>query len=213
MKKKIFIITTIILVATLVHSQTTLYVAASKTPCKGGPGDMCLQVKKSIDAPFNPFYSTIDGFTHEAGFEYIIKVKIELDSKTNAQRYSLLEIISKTKAIQGFDTRLISNWKLYKIQKSGALFKVSNHVGNIQFTSDGGVNGKNTCNSFFGKCKANNGQIQFSDMGATKMYCENSMESEFMNALQQATSYKITKKYLYIMQGTTILMILAKNGR
>ncbi|PTT37503.1 hypothetical protein DBR28_09820, partial [Chryseobacterium sp. HMWF028] len=37
----------------------------------------CMQVKESTSAECTNFYSNIEGFTYEPGYEYVLKVKTE----------------------------------------------------------------------------------------------------------------------------------------
>jgi heat shock protein HslJ len=47
-------------------------------------------------------------------------------------------------------------------------------------------------------------------MGSTKMYCEGSIETDFMQNLQKVNTYKITKKYLYLYKDSELLMVLMR---
>jgi len=52
----------------------TLYVAAYTAECVGaGPMD-CLLVREEPDAPWYLFHDGIEGFTHEPGWEYVLRV-------------------------------------------------------------------------------------------------------------------------------------------
>jgi heat shock protein HslJ len=55
-----------------------------------------------------------------------------------------------------------------------------------------------------------NNTLNFSQMGSTKMYCEGSIETDFMQNLQKVNTYKITKKYLYLYKDSELLMVLMR---
>ncbi|RXM38438.1 hypothetical protein BOQ62_17625 [Chryseobacterium sp. CH21] len=61
----------------------------------------CMQVKESAAADWTNFYSKIEGFTYEPGYEYVLKVKTEKIANPPADassiKYTLIEQVSKTK--------------------------------------------------------------------------------------------------------------------
>ncbi|QQY34713.1 DUF4377 domain-containing protein [Chryseobacterium gleum] len=61
----------------------------------------CLQVKENDSENWTNFYSSIEGFTYEPGYEYVLKVKTEKIENPPADassiRYTLVEQVSKTK--------------------------------------------------------------------------------------------------------------------
>ena len=48
----------------------------------------------------------------------------------------------------------------------------------ITFNSDGNLNGNVGCNSFFGGYKLSGDALEVGPVGATEMYCENTMDQE-----------------------------------
>ncbi|RNA63840.1 DUF4377 domain-containing protein [Chryseobacterium nematophagum] len=69
--------------------------------CTGVAPMKCLQVKENQSGNWMNFYSTIEGFTYEPGYEYILKVKTEKIANPPADassiRYILVQQVSKTK--------------------------------------------------------------------------------------------------------------------
>ncbi|MBI9061260.1 MAG: DUF4377 domain-containing protein [Marinilabiliaceae bacterium] len=82
----------------------TYYVAPYQVGCMGVGPQKCLLVKHAINAPWQNFYSTIQGFEFESGFSYILKVKetaIEnppADGSSN--QYDLIEVLEKSEITQ-----------------------------------------------------------------------------------------------------------------
>ena len=82
--------------------QKTFIVGPQKASCSYGifRGE-CLEVKESRAADWTLFYSHIEGFDYEPGYEYVLKVKTEKRVNGPADRssikYTLLEQVSKTK--------------------------------------------------------------------------------------------------------------------
>jgi heat shock protein HslJ len=61
------------------------------------------------------------------------------------------------------------------------------------------ISGFSGCNQFFGNFEKNSNSLKINSVGLTKMYCpEIKKEQNFINLLQQTTSYKIEQKKLYL---------------
>lgn len=80
-----------------------LYVDAELVDCEGGAGPMkCMRTRGAEAEEWTLFYSSIEGFTHEAGHVYELRVEKRTDANPPADgssiRYRLLEIVKKQKA-------------------------------------------------------------------------------------------------------------------
>jgi hypothetical protein len=106
MKRVFFFISILFFFSCSVESDETLIqtliIASEMRQCDGVGVEQCLLVKESENqANWNYFYDPIAGFTHEDGFEYIIRVNREFISEnanlsdTSVYEYTLLEILSK----------------------------------------------------------------------------------------------------------------------
>ena len=75
-------------------------VAAERAPCTGEGHFQCLQVRETPDAPWQLFYDPIEGFTHEPGFRYVLRVARRSVANPPADGSSvawrLLRILSRT---------------------------------------------------------------------------------------------------------------------
>lgn len=83
-------------------TEKTLFVAAERKPCTGVAPMECLQVREAADRPWQYFYSEIEGFTHEPGYTYELRV---LEQKVAAPpadgsslHWRLLRVVSKRPA-------------------------------------------------------------------------------------------------------------------
>lgn len=78
-----------------------LTVASIQGDCIGMVPMKCLLVKRTAQADWEFFYSNIDGFVYEPGYEYVLEVKIEEIEHPAADqsslRYILVKEISKEK--------------------------------------------------------------------------------------------------------------------
>jgi hypothetical protein len=80
--------------------EKTLFVAPERKPCTGVGPMQCLQVRAAPELPWQYFYSEIEGFTHEAGYAYELRV---LEQKVDdppadgsSLRWRLVKVISRT---------------------------------------------------------------------------------------------------------------------
>lgn len=82
--------------------QKTLIVAPEQADCFGPFPRKCLRVKEEPTADWTFFYSGIDGFEYEPGYEYVLKVNTEdipnPAADSGSVKYTLKEQVSKSKA-------------------------------------------------------------------------------------------------------------------
>lgn len=81
--------------------EKTFIVGPETADCTGVSPMKCLQVKETPSASWTNFYSNIEGFTYEPGYEYVLKVKTEKIANPPADgssiKYTLVKQVSKTK--------------------------------------------------------------------------------------------------------------------
>lgn len=63
------------------------------------------------------------------------------------------------------------------------------------------IMGKNSCNSFSGSLEVDDEMIKFSKLISTKMFCPESMESQFMDALHKVNKWEISGMRLFLKTG------------
>lgn len=78
----------------------TMFVAPEVVDCEGEGPRTCLRVRASADDEWELFYDTIEGFAHEPGHAYELRVEVRPVGKPAADasslEYKLVEIVSKT---------------------------------------------------------------------------------------------------------------------
>ncbi len=80
-----------------------LIVASEMGDCVGVAPQKCLLVRQDAHSDWEYFYTPIDGFTYEPGYEYVILVRSEevesvsMPADRPAIRYTLEKIVSRTK--------------------------------------------------------------------------------------------------------------------
>ncbi|EJL75485.1 DUF4377 domain-containing protein [Chryseobacterium populi] len=81
--------------------EKTFIVGPQTADCTGVAPMKCLQVKENPSGNWANFYSNIEGFTYEPGYEYVLKVKTEKIENPLADgssiKYTLVKQVSKTK--------------------------------------------------------------------------------------------------------------------
>ncbi|MBX2946084.1 MAG: META domain-containing protein [Cyclobacteriaceae bacterium] len=82
----------------------------------------------------------------------------------------------------------------------------------ITFSPDNKVAGHAGCNRYFGSYKKSQAELSFSQMGATKMFCDGKMEIEdsFLKALAEVDRFVVSENKLRLQKGERILMEFAK---
>lgn len=99
------------------------------------------------------------------------------------------------------DTSLAgSSWDVIALnnQTGGVQSVVIDSDPTLIFDEDLGVSGSTGCNNFFGIYSTDGDTIEFSGLGATEMFCEDTAEQEvwMMAALADATTYSVDSQTL-----------------
>jgi len=182
----------------------TYFVAPYAVACTGVAPQECLLVKHAIQAPWQNFYSTIQGFTFESGFSYILKVReTPLENPpadASSIRHELVEIVEKSTVNQPLQT-LYDIWGVMKVsgeeQLSQGIFQTL-EINTEKMT----VLGEAGCNSYQGSIQADeisNGLI-FKDILSTMSICPNQkQEDAFLKALQSVDAYYRYNQYLLLL--------------
>lgn len=81
--------------------EKTFIVGPQTADCTGVAPMKCLQVKETQSGSWTNFYTNIEGFTYEPGYEYVLKVKTEKIENPpmdgSSIKYTLVKQVSKTK--------------------------------------------------------------------------------------------------------------------
>lgn len=85
----------------LLANEKIIFVAPNKIDCTGVVRMKCLQTKDKESDNWSNFYSNIEGFNYQSGYEYVLQIKTEKVENTPADassiKYTLVREISKTK--------------------------------------------------------------------------------------------------------------------
>jgi len=189
----------------------TYYVAPYQVACMGVGPQKCLLVKHAINAPWQNFYSTIQGFEFESGFSYILKVKetpIEnppADGSSN--QYELIEVLEKSEINQPLQS-IYDIWGVIKVKDEDRLSQGIIQTIEIN-THKMTVLGEAGCNGYQGVIKADNASnaISFSKILSTLKICPNQkQEDAFLKALQSVDSYyRYNQNLLLFSEGQVVI--------
>ena len=80
------------------------------------------------------------------------------------------------------------------------------------FGNDGKLSGHSGCNNFNGNYKIYGNKASFNAGAMTKMFCPESTEADFLNALRQVTGIRLDGNKLKLLNGSDELMILVERS-
>jgi hypothetical protein len=79
----------------------TMFVHESLVDCEGVAPMKCMQVRSNESEDWTWFYDSIEGFTHEPGYRYELRVEVtEVENPPadgSSKKYRLIETVSKQK--------------------------------------------------------------------------------------------------------------------
>ncbi len=117
----------------------------------------------------------------------------------------------------GQQMKTLNNTAWQLSQLGGKVVKATasdSNLPNISFYSDLRISGNTGCNSLLGQAKVSGNQLNFDQMGMTKMACGNdNLEIPFVAALNKTTQYQITGNQLSLQDASgRIVAVLTANG-
>jgi heat shock protein HslJ len=194
-------------------TEKTVYVGPTLVDCEGVAPQQCMLVKESLEGDWTLYYDQIEGFVHEEGFDYRLRISEEEVQNPPADassiRWVLVEVLDKSRSLEG------TRWTLDSyLNSEGVLAKaLPSSEATAEFRA-GSVGGNASCNSFFGSYEIDGEELSVELGGMTEMYCapEELMEQEgdYLAALGSAASYSIVEDLLQIesSDGTPVLTYL-----
>jgi len=191
---------------TACEEEKTIYVANHLTDCEGSAPQKCMLIKENIDDEWTYFYDTIEGFTYEEDFDYVLKVKISKiknpPADTSSLTYKLVEVVSKEKT-EATLQNTVNNQSIEAEWTVNSLAGFTNETNKSpHFTiKEGQISGNTGCNNFGGSFDTNaSGLFKTGMLRMTKMYCAETakLETTFTSALGKATQFLLTDAILTV---------------
>ncbi|MBC8644718.1 DUF4377 domain-containing protein [Flavobacterium lindanitolerans] len=143
-------------------------------PCEGVAPMNCMQVKEGTAKEWSNFYSTIEGFDYQPGYEYklkVIKTKRQgnIPADASAYTYSLKKLVYKKQIKTANESYLDKKMILSQINGKNI------NKGKVYLTIDKAKNaiyGKSGCNRFNAGYQLKGNQIQINLLMGTLMACD-----------------------------------------
>ncbi len=176
----------------------SLWIGPRLVDCVGVAPQKCMLVKRAADGQAEYFYDGIDGFTHQVGTSYVIRVAVaeiaDPPADASSLSYRLVEVVGSTvvdSAAEIADT----SWILSGFRDGDLFDRVPDEV-TITLTFDGDrVNGSSGCNRYMGSFIATGDELSFGPLAGTKMMCRPEVmaqEDRFLQLLGAVESAEIT---------------------
>lgn len=210
-----------------------VWVAHFVSDCVGVGPQKCLNVRESPEVEWTLWYDPIEGFEHEAGYDYRLLVNETTVSDPPADassiHWTLVEILEKTPVIAGDagSNPILRPWKLDSfgpaadlgdeatttlIEGALASLPAENPV-TLGLREEGRVGGFDGCNRYFGEFRIETGhQIVQGPKGATLMACPDGrmdLEQAFLRNLDAATRLFLRGERLELENDAGVVMIFA----
>jgi heat shock protein HslJ len=164
---------------------------------------LCLLVKENPEDGYSLFYSAIEGFEFEAGFEYELLVNKQTvpnpPADASAFRWTLVEVVSKTPVGATAELEGVT-WQLIAYLDANGMLTMPGVESTI-ILQDGEAGGQGGCNMFFAPYTLEGDQLSFGPAGSTMMACEEpamSQEQAFLANLEKIASYQIVANQLHM---------------
>ncbi len=185
--------------------EVTWIVGPEKVDCVGVGPQQCLQIKENPEDDWQLFYDQIEGFTHEDGHAYVIRVLVEPvenpPADASSLKYTLIEILEEevvsTSSMESASETTFENtlWSLttltYPDGSINELFPETKIT--IQF-ADGEFNGA-ACNQYFGAYELDGNNLSLGPIGSTQKLCLpeeiNMQEGAYLTQLGNVAQYEL----------------------
>jgi heat shock protein HslJ len=202
--------------ATPAGVEKTVYVGPAVVDCEGVAPQKCLQVKEKPDEEYRLFYSSIEGFEYEEGYEYQLVVREEPVANPPADApnftWTLVSVVSKTPASPLPVDELPAD--LYALEwyqdEAGEQAQIMPGTQITLKYADGRVAGSSGCNQYSASIEVNGNLVSVGQPISTMMACEEAImkqEGEYLATLQKAASFELDGENLVFLDkdGTAIL--------
>jgi heat shock protein HslJ len=193
--------------STLPDNEYIYWVNSLKAQCIGVAPMQCLQIQKGNEITTNNwklFYSTIEGFDYEQGYQYKIIVKEEpvptnqIPSDSSSIKYTLVKVLMK---------KLDGNMKLHDIWVLESIKGERIDLGKRQKRPQLEINlqqmkisGNDGCNNFSSPIlNIDSEKLIFSNIAVTRKYCiDMDIPNRFHQNIIKVDNYSIKDKKLYL---------------
>lgn len=182
--------------------EITLYVGPELVDCVSVAPQKCMLVKENLEDEYQYFYSTIEGFAYEPGYNYTLRVRVapvaNAPADASSLQYTLVEIINKEPTMTN-STESVTlegpTWQLSSVaDANGEITAVPEGVEATAMFADGAVSGSAGCNNFRAGYTVDGENLTILPGPMTMMACpepQMTVEQQFVAALSATASYAI----------------------
>ncbi len=200
--------------------EKTLYIGPVLRDCVAVGPMKCLMVREDPNAPWQNFYSPIEGFTFEPGYTYTIRVRVTdvptpVPADASSKKYTLIEVVSKTPAptlVPGA-TLAGTSWTL--VEMAGKAPVASPKPITMQFNDEGRVAGSAGCNQYFATYTEDARKLLVGPAMTTRMACLRpgvmEQESAFLKALSSAITFSREGDRLQVNAADGVSLVFQKS--
>jgi heat shock protein HslJ len=104
-----------------------------------------------------------------------------------------------------------TEWILETMNGTSVISLDDNNVTLKFDETTGRISGKGSCNSFFGSYKLDGTALKFSEIGSTKMMCDDmQIETDYFAALKKTDKHEIKGGKLRLLSSSAVLLIFRK---
>lgn len=190
--------------------EITLYVGPELVDCVGVGPMKCMLVKENPEDDYTYFYSQIEGFEFEPGYEYELRVQVtpveNAPADASSLKYTLVEVVSKEPvAGEAGDSAGLEGpmWLLVSVaDDSGAIVDVPAGVEATATFADGSVSGSSGCNNYSASYTMDGDSLSIMPGPMTMMACpepQMTVEMQLMAAYGATASYTIADGQLSLL--------------
>ncbi len=176
---------------------STIIVGPEQAECEGEGPQLCYLVKTDPDGEWEFFYSQIEGFQYEPGFEYELVVA-EIPVKNppagaSSIQYLLVEEVSKMPAEVAEEERTNlygTIWAATSINGQPVVEGSEVLLG----ISRGRIGGISGCNTYYGPVEADRNKVAIGPLSSTRVACPEELmgqESAYLAALNSAATVEL----------------------
>lgn len=187
-----------------------LYVGPKWVDCVGVAPMTCLLVKESPEQDYRYFYSPIEGFEFEPGYEYVLRVRVasveNAPADASSLQYRLVDVVSKEPVADASSASVTlegPTWQLVSVlDNSGVLVEVPASVEATATFATNAVSGSSGCNNYGASYTLDGDSLSILPGPMTLMACpepQMAVEMQLMAAYGATASYQIADGQLSLL--------------
>lgn len=177
-----------------------------------------LHVKEQHEEEWKIWEQNIEGFQHEEGTSYLLLVEYSTEydaqSKLMDTKYSLVDVLWKQNLDDTTNNELHKTcWTLSSVKEGPAMAKITAIEITMEVNDkEHRISGQSGCNRYFGTATFYDGKFTSSNMGTTKMACDDfktGMEESFLKLLASCNRYVVKGNKLCLYKDQELLLVFS----